>query len=168
MIAEYRKLGLFGPVFWLRPVVVAGVLLAAALLVLGRLWPGVQWPTARLMAALFVVPALLVLHVALHVTCPRHVRLSGRGIHVTHGQSGALIRPERVLSVTLRHGDKDGRRLVAIYLSRCGIGRTLESAIPAKINQAKLDAALRDLGPPASHVETAAEEGLTLGATRSA
>lgn len=94
--------------------------------------------------AVFIVPGMLVLTLALHALFPRCVTMSARGVSIQSGQSVMFVPGERIQDWRLRQLRRASRMAIVRlrYQSRDGRSRTRSFGLSPGLNVLQLDRAL--------------------------
>ena len=139
-LADLRSTGVLRPMFWIRVIALSSAVVVVVVALMLRASPGMWLPWPQLAAGLLIGPAALALVITVSMLAPRHVEVRRNWIQFTRGQSAVRIPAPNIVSIALVQHGTGGLRLRLVYVTRRGVQRTSECAVPPAVDRGALEA----------------------------
>ncbi len=151
-IEGLKATGILRPAFWLRVIGISVVVVAPLVAWMVSAYPGITLPWGRMLATPLLMPAVLLLYVAIMVVFPRRIEIRPEWIHIMHGQSNSRIPRERIDGIWIDEPNGCSPRLIVDCRNRRGEPRELKFVVGRSVN-------LDDLAMLIGMIETSATTG---------
>ena len=147
-----RTSGLLRAGLWIRPTLIAAVLVA--ILIAWILWafPGIALPWARMLIGLVITPVFFLITTVVACLAPRHLEVRREWLQINHGPVAVRVEPQQIDRLEDEQNPVRESRLVLEYRTRRGRNRKESLAIAKSVDVKALQALVTHLRSQSSKI----------------